>query len=99
MKSIGIKKFTGPVSVDNGYTNTYQGEFDQTMELFAFPNGGLEIEWDIPGLEETTHMNIEVEGLTVTGYDGVFELPSEAMDLLESAGYDCKQMRLDMARE
>lgn len=96
MKSIAKKTFTSPINVDTGTVSIPQGDHESTMELFAFPGGGYQIEWDIPSLETTEHMNIEVEHRTVTGYDGVFELPLQAIELLEENGFNCDQMREDM---
>jgi len=33
------------------------------------------------------------EGKELTDYDGVFELPTEIINILEKAGYDCDEMK------
>lgn len=88
MKSIAKKTFTSPIGIDNGYTNTYQGDHESTMELFAYPDGSYMIEWDIPTMEITEHIGIWHEDKRVTDYNGVFELPQEAIDLLKENGFD-----------
>lgn len=39
------------------------------------------------------HIELWFDGKTVTGYDGVFELPQEAIQLLEENGYDCTDVK------
>ena len=88
MKSIAKKTFTSPIGIDNGYTNTYQVEHESTMELFAYPDGSYMIEWDIPTMDVVEHIGIWHEDKRVTDYDGIFELPQEAIDLLKENGFD-----------
>jgi hypothetical protein len=58
------------------------------MELFAYPDGSYMIEWDIPTMDITEYIGIWHEDKRVTDYDGVFELPQEAIDLLKENGFD-----------
>jgi hypothetical protein len=58
------------------------------MELFAHLDGTYGIEWDVPTLEITEYIGIWHEDKRVTDYDGVFELPQEAIDLLKENGFD-----------
>lgn len=88
MKSIAKKTFTSPIGLENSYTNTYMGYHESTMELFAYPDGSYGIEWDVPALEITEHIGIWHEDKKVTDYDGVFELPKKAIDLLKENGFD-----------
>lgn len=75
-------RFTSNVSPDN------------TMELFRTENGApAMIEWDMASLEETEHIGLEMDGLTVTGYDGVFEVGEEVWDWLEYLGFHCDMVR------
>lgn len=81
-----LATFNSDISVDNGYTNNYQGKFESTMELFLNDdNKPTMIEWDNP--IEVTHIGIEYWDDEVQGYDGVFELPKEAIEFLELAGF------------
>jgi hypothetical protein len=88
------RTFKSNINVDNGYTNHSQGYHEFTMELF-FTEGGepCMIEWDIPSLGETEHIGIEVDGKNVTGYDGVFEMPEQAITMLEELGFDCSEVK------
>ena len=80
--------FNSPISIDNGYTNEFQGNFKSTMELFVDKEGKPSmIEWDVPELETTEHIGLEISQGVITGYDGVFEIPKEAIVLLEGCGY------------
>ena len=56
------------------------------MELYD-DNGRYFIEWDIPGMETTEYIGIEREDMVLTGYDGVFEIPVEAIELLRENGF------------
>lgn len=104
MQLIDQLTFTSPINIDNGFQNIPQGEHESTMKLLSFHQGDcieplIQIEWDNP--IDTVHMNIEYhedgEGLNrkkiVTGYDGVFELPEQAIQLLESNGFNCEQVK------
>jgi hypothetical protein len=44
-------------------------------------------------MEETLCIGLEIEGKEVTGYDGVFEMPKEAIVLLEAQGYNCTEVK------
>ncbi|MEX0597121.1 MAG: hypothetical protein WD512_11530 [Candidatus Paceibacterota bacterium] len=64
------------------------GEHEFTMELFKDDQGvPTMIEWDVPSLEETEHIGLWFDGKTLTDYDGVFELPIEAIKLIRKYGY------------
>jgi len=66
------------------------GNFEQTMELIKNDEGCHFIEWDIPEAEETVGIGIELDEGTknVVGYDGVFELPEQAIELLKKNGFN-----------
>ena len=76
--------FTSNVNVDNGYTNNSIGTFEQTMELFINEDTtNIFIEWDIPEAEETVLIGIWIDNDdNLIDYDGVFELPKQAIELL-----------------
>jgi len=99
MEFIDKMVFSSPINIDNGYINIPQGEHVSIMELFYFKDNNSDpevfIEWDNP--IDTIQMNIEYyissDNLkVVTGYDGVFELPEQAIELLERNGFDCKEI-------
>lgn len=81
-------RFKSPISIDNGYTNNYQGEYDSTIELFrdedGVPSG---MEWIVGDVEFVEGIGLEFEGKRLTGYDGVFELPAQAIRMLRDLGY------------
>lgn len=70
------------------------GKHEQTMDLYYYTGASsLQgfIEWDIPTAEETEQIGLTFEidaagTRTLTDYDGVFSLPSEAVALLREAG-------------
>lgn len=80
--------FTSPINVDNGFTNVLQGEAESSMELYTSGNGTpVMIEWDVPELEMTEHIGLFFDGRTLEDYDGVFELPIQAIKLIRKAGW------------
>lgn len=84
------------VSIDNGYTNNYQGMRKSTMDLYECGKGQAGIEWDIPSMDTGAGIGIWYDsGKRVTDYDGVFELNHFAVLLLESNGYDCSEVIVD----
>lgn len=100
MTTIDKITFKSPINVDNGYVNIPQGEHESTMELLSFDQGDcieplIQIEWDNP--VDVVHMNIEYYNEKgnniVTGYDGVFELPKQAIQLLEKNGFNCEEVK------
>lgn len=96
MKVIATKTFTSPIVLERSITPILEqmGEHEYTMELYEFENGAYAIEWDIPTLEETVLIGIWVYPKTkiVSDYDGVFELPKEAIKLLEENGFNCEKI-------
>lgn len=84
-----VMSFKSNINIDNGFTNKSLGEHLSTMEMFLHEDGkhGL-IEWDIPSIEETEHIGVWFDDDNVlTDYDGVFDLPLQAIILLEHLGY------------
>jgi hypothetical protein len=83
-----VLTFTSNLNIDNGYTNVSQGEHESTMTLYLRDGEPVMIEWVNP-VTDAEHIGIEYDEdlKEVTGYDGVFELPAQAILLLEHAGY------------
>ncbi|MBN8832966.1 MAG: hypothetical protein BGO53_11885 [Sphingobacteriales bacterium 39-19] len=93
MNSIKKITFQSPINIDNGFTSTYQGDFTSTKELFADDEQTPSlIEWEVEDFA-TEHIGLQVEGKAVTGYDGVFDLPEQAIQMLEELGYDCTEVK------
>lgn len=87
-----VLTFTSNINVDNGITNTPQGDKVSEMELFTDDDGVPSmIEWVVYDEEGDTefveHIGLWFEGKDLTDYDGVFELPIEAAKLIRKAGY------------
>lgn len=93
MKTIEKIEFQSPINIDNGITNNPKGTHTSTMELFAYPGGGYEIERCVDALDIVEHIGIEHTDKVVSGYDGVFELPKEAILLLEKNGFNCEEVK------
>lgn len=55
------------------------------------------IEWEVGSGEDVEIVEIGVwtEGNKVTEYDGVFELPKEALKLLKDNGYDITEIEVE----
>lgn len=83
--------FVSPINRDNGYSSEKLGDFESTMELFISEdeNGDFsgEIEWTIEKLGMVEHIGIWCNQKKLCDYDGVFELPKEAIELLKHAGF------------
>lgn len=82
-----------PVNYDYSSGLIPQGIHGWTMDLhFSKDNTGF-IEWDIPTLSRTEEIglwfDIEADGKRILcDYDGVFALPSEAIELLRKNGVE-----------
>lgn len=85
MKALDKIEFSSNINYDDGSVNRSLGHYKSTMELFAYedePKCFL-IEWDIPQLEETHHIGIWLDrNNELQDYDGVFELPKQAIEIL-----------------
>lgn len=84
--------FSSPINVDNGITNEPQGVMQSEMELFKDDNGTPNaIEWTVYDkdgyMEFNEGIGLWFDGKSLEDYDGVFELPKEAIKLIRKAGY------------
>jgi hypothetical protein len=83
-----VLTFSSNLNIDNGYTNDSQGEHESEMTLYLDNDGCPScIEWDNPIMYANIGIEFDEDTKEVTGYDGVFELPSEAIFLLQQSGY------------
>ena len=84
---------TTQINLEYSSGSVSQGKHGWTMDLyFENDNTGF-IEWDIPSLDRTENIGlwfeIDQDGKrTLSDYDGVFSLPSEAIELLRKHGID-----------
>ena|SRR5690606_1874247 len=82
-----VLEFTSNINIDNGITIIPQGEHTSTMELFTDDDGTPKgIEWDNP--VDTVWIGLWFEGKELEDYDGVFELPPQAIKLVRKAGFE-----------
>ena len=81
-----VLEFISNINIDNGMTNIPQGEHTSTMELFTNDYGTpVGIEWDNP--VDTVGIGLWFNGKELEDYDGVFELPIQAIKLIRKAGF------------
>lgn len=95
IKKIAEKIFKSRVVRETAYgvVGDY-GEQDNTMTLMRV-NNNLMIEWEVGDELDYTSIGIETVGHDVIGYDGVFEIPKEALELLRDAKFNTKEIEVD----
>lgn len=86
-------KYTTPINLEYSSGSISQGKHGWTMDLYFDNDNTGFIEWDIPSLDRTENIGlwfeIDKDGKrTLSDYDGVFSLPSEAIELLRKHGID-----------
>lgn len=101
-KKIDTVEFFSPINRENSFTSTNLAKKTKSV-MTLYLNRDLTgfIEWDIPALDMTEEIGLEFEidekgKRTLTGYDGVFAIPTQALDLLEKNGIDVADMRKSM---
>lgn len=92
-KQIDQIKFTSPINVDNGYVNIPQGEHESIMTLFEDVESSYWIDWENPVSDEYIGIFCKEGTRIVTDYDGVFEVPEQAIRLLERNGFNCSEIK------
>jgi len=90
---IAKKEFEADLVLEYSYTPTPKelGKANNTMEFHLHESGDTGcIIWDyeLPDDFGQEVIGLWFEGKELTDYDGVFELPKEAIELLEENGYD-----------
>jgi len=78
----------------HGITGEYES-CPHTMELYVEGDDGAYILWCIDeenGDLDEICIGLEIEGKDVIGYDGVFELPIQAQELLKNNGYNLEEL-------
>lgn len=104
MKLIGKSEFVNTIVKEYSYLPFPEeiGKANCTMELFALEDDEtvLEIVWEIEyedGGEDEVVIGIwtdQEEVKKVIDYDGVFELPAEAIKLLNDCGFDTTEVEV-----
>ena len=98
IKVFGEKKFESPVRKETAYgvVEDY-GKQESTMRLMRVGDNLL-IEWVIgkgfEGLDyvDYTEIGIKTVGHEVIEYDGVFEIPEQAITLLQECDFNTKEI-------
>ena len=91
-------EFEGPVVRETAYGVVEDLGTCKSKMVLTTIKSTFKIEWTInEGLdsEEITEIGIWAEDKKVTEYDGVFELPKEAIQLLNQAGFDTKDVEVE----
>ena len=86
-------KHTTPINLEYSHGSISQGKHGWTMELHFNSDASGFIEWDIPSLERTEYIGLWLEidrdgKRSLSDYDGVFALPSEAIELMRKNGIE-----------
>jgi len=93
-QKIAETTFTANLVMESSFGGSNLGQHESTMTLYLGNDATGYIEWDIPHLDEVIPIGLwfDVEpyggGITfaLRDYDGVFSLPSQAIDLLTDNG-------------
>jgi len=96
IKVLGEKKFKSKVVKETAYgvVDDY-GEQENVMTLQRVGNH-LMIEWVVGDELDYAEIGITTVGKDVTDCDGVFELPNEAVQLLNDCGFNTKEVEVDL---
>lgn len=96
IKVLGEKKFRSMVVKETAYgiVDDY-GVVDNKMTLQRVGNA-LFIAWEVgkDGEIDYAEIGITTVGKDVTDYDGVFDLPREAIQLLSELGFNTKEVEV-----
>lgn len=96
MKPIDTIEFEGQVHLERSISPKmeYLGKGKSVMKLYAIKAEYL-IDWEVTfPTGETTEAQIGIwtKGEKVTEYDGVMEMPKEALELLKKNGFDTTEI-------
>lgn len=100
MESIATKEFKSRVVREYSAGPVENlGIFNNTMELYHIENNEYLIEWSSDDEEIYVQIGIWVENIwvknkKVTDYDGVFELPKQAIELLKNNGFNTQEVEV-----
>jgi hypothetical protein len=85
-----VKEWIGEVFLDTSFNRESLGVVKNKMTLKPIKRQFV-IEWII-GEDDIHEIGILVEENKVTDFDGVFELPKEAIELLKENGFDTSEV-------
>jgi hypothetical protein len=91
---IAERTFTAHITSETSFGGTNLGEHESTMLFYLGRDATGYIEWDIPGTGDFVSIGLWFEvvpsetefKLVLADYDGVFSLPTQALDLLTDNG-------------
>lgn len=94
VKKIAERTFTSNIIREYSAGGTSLGEHESTMTLYLAKDATGFIEWDIPGTGDFASIGLwfDVEPyqngftLALRDYDGVFSLPTQAIEMLTDNG-------------
>ena len=85
---VGKLIFSSPINKENSFGAWNLSEETESEIDFTIREDGTGFfEWSVEELDEYEEGCLEFDGNTLTGYDGVFELPEQITDYLEVLGY------------
>ena len=97
MKQIATKTFRSPIGRENSWTSWMESEdAESTMTLYVDEFGmNANIEWEVEELGACEHIGIfcHEKPYVISDYDGVFEVPEQAVQLLEENGFDVSYLK------
>lgn len=87
-------KFKSPINRETSYgSQRLADDVESVITVQVGGDGSGWFDWDIDALDENVGGMLEFDEDNLTGYDGVFELPVELLDFLESKGYNVEEVR------
>ena len=94
-ETIAIKHFKCRVTKDTAYGRVADYGVQENTMVFRTDGKHMWIDWWVGKENDEVDMaeiGIWTVGKKVVDYDGVFEIPVQALELLQKAGYDTKEI-------
>ena len=86
--------FISVINLENSFGSVELADnAESTIEVESRADGTGWFEWDIDELSEVESGYLEFEGNKLVGYDGVFSLPVQLLDFLDSKGFNTEEVR------
>jgi hypothetical protein len=103
-EKIDTYTFKSPINLDSSFgCRPVAKKAASIMTLYFYTDNTGFIEWEVPhyDLYESIGLTFKLDRTgkrTLVDYDGVFDLPTQAMDLLEKNGVDVTEMRETLSK-